>query len=111
VAVLDALAHGGIVSLGGGAVTTTAVRTALAGLPVVWLTMGEHKVPSHAGKGGRPLLDGPDPQASWRRLAAQRAPLYAGGACLRVDRTGSSAPDTAAAIAVALNWPEMGMRA
>lgn len=101
----DALVGGGVVSLGGGAVTTPAVRDALRGLPVIWLTVRMDRVPSHVGTGGRPLLDGPDPQAAWRALAAEREPLYAAVSCLRITRTGLSPHGVAVQIAKVLDWP------
>jgi len=104
-AAASAIRNGGVVCLGGGAVTTPEVRDALRGLPVVWLALGVGQVPSHVGTGGRPLLDGDDPQAAWRRLAAEREPLYAAVSCLRVNRTGRQAREVAEAIAGALDWP------
>lgn len=108
-ATLELLRRGGVVCLGGGAVTTPAVRGALRGLPVVWLA--SKQAPAQASTGGRPLLDGPDPEAAWLRLAAQRAPLYAAVACLRVDRAGWTAREIAAHIATALGWPAAWDRA
>ncbi len=65
-AVAAALAEGGAVSLGGGAVTDAATRALLAEHPVVYLTVSPEAVARRIGGGGRPLLAGEDPVAARR---------------------------------------------
>jgi shikimate kinase len=78
--------HDGIVSLGGGAVTTPGVREALAGHTVVYLEIGAREgVRRTGGTTVRPLLAGPDRAEKYRALMAERAPLYRRVATIRVD--------------------------
>ncbi len=78
--------HCGVVSLGGGAVTSPGVREALAGHPVVYLEISAREgVRRTAGSTARPLLAGPDPAKRYRELMAQRVPLYRRVATIRVD--------------------------
>lgn len=82
----DALAeHDGVVSLGGGAVTTPEVREALAGHTVVYLEISAAEGVRRTAGGGRPLLAGDDPGAKYRALMAQRVPLFRQVATLRVN--------------------------
>ncbi|BBX60950.1 shikimate kinase [Mycobacterium saskatchewanense] len=85
--VRDALArHDGVVSLGGGAVTSPGVRDALAGHTVIYLEISATEgVRRTGGSAVRPLLAGPDRAEKYRALMAQRAPLYRQVATLRVD--------------------------
>jgi shikimate kinase len=78
--------HDGILSLGGGAVTTPGVREALAGHTVVFLeiTVAEG-VRRTARNTMRPLLVGPDRAAKFRALMSQRVPLYRQVATIRVN--------------------------
>jgi shikimate kinase len=78
--------HPGILSLGGGAVTTPGVRDALAGHTVVFLeiTVAEG-VRRTGGNTVRPLLVGPDRTAKFRTLMSQRVPLYRRVATIRVN--------------------------
>lgn len=88
VAVQQALASGGVVALGGGAVLHPATRDDLASCTVVLLTVQEGAVADRLAGSRRPLLtDGPptDRLASWRRIAAERAPVYAALADIIVD--------------------------
>jgi shikimate kinase len=66
--------HTGIVSLGGGAITSPDVRDALSGHTVVT-----------SGGVGRPLLAGGDPAEKFRTLMAQRVPLYREVATIRIN--------------------------
>ncbi|MEY8016843.1 shikimate kinase [Mycobacterium servetii] len=78
--------HDGVVSLGGGAVTSPGVREALAGHPVVYLEISAREgVRRTAGSTARPLLAGPDRAERYRDLMAQRVPLYRRVATIRVD--------------------------
>ncbi|OBG25204.1 shikimate kinase [Mycobacterium sp. 852002-51057_SCH5723018] len=86
-AVRAALAdHDGVVSLGGGAVTTSGVREALAGHTVIYLEIGAREgVRRTGGNTVRPLLAGGDRAEKYRALMAQRVPLYRRVATIRVD--------------------------
>ena len=91
-AVLAALAeHDGVLSLGGGAVLSAAVRSELAGHRVVLLRAGWDSVAQRlAGDGTRPLLagDGGSARARWEALLAARRPLYEAVAAAAVDTDG-----------------------
>ncbi|BBZ39018.1 shikimate kinase [Mycobacterium conspicuum] len=78
--------HDGVLSLGGGAVTTPGVREALAGHTVIYLEINANEgVRRTGGNTVRPLLAGPDRAAKYRALMADRAPLYRRVATMRVD--------------------------
>jgi shikimate kinase len=78
--------HDGVLSLGGGAVTTPGVREALAGHTVIYLEISANEgVRRTGGNTVRPLLAGPDRAARFRALMATRVPLYRRVATLRVD--------------------------
>lgn len=78
--------HDGVLSLGGGAVTSPGVRAALAGHTVVYLEISAAEgVRRTGGKTVRPLLAGPDRAEKYRALMAKRAPLYRRVATMRVD--------------------------
>jgi shikimate kinase len=82
----DALAqHDGVVSLGGGAVTTPEVREALEGHTVVYLEISAAEGIRRTTGSGRPLLAGDDPGAKYRALMAQRAPLFRNVATIRIN--------------------------
>ncbi len=76
-AVLAALTgHDGVLALGGGAVMDEGTREALAGLPVVFLDVGQADAVRRVGlDAARPLL-AVNPRARWRELMEQRRPLY-----------------------------------
>lgn len=76
----------GVLSLGGGAVTSPGVRAALAGHTVVYLEISAAEgVRRTGGNTVRPLLAGPDRAEKYRALMAKRAPLYRRVATMRVD--------------------------
>jgi shikimate kinase len=78
--------HDGIVSLGGGAVTSPGVRKALAGHTVIFLEISAAEgVRRTGGNTVRPLLAGPDRTEKFRALMAQRVPLYRRVATIRVN--------------------------
>ena len=85
--VLAALAeHDGVVSLGGGAITTPAVRAALAGHTVVYLEISACEgIRRTSGGTARPLLAGRDPGERFRELMAARVPLYREVATVRIN--------------------------
>ncbi|CAJ1505106.1 shikimate kinase [[Mycobacterium] holstebronense] len=83
----EALAeHDGVLSLGGGAVTTPGVREALAGHTVVFLEISAAEgVRRTSGSTVRPLLAGPGRAEKFRELMSQRVPLYRRLATIRVN--------------------------
>lgn len=83
----DALAtHDGVLSLGGGAITTAGVREALAGHTVVYLEISAAEgVRRTGGSTVRPLLAGGDRAEKFKALMTQRVPLYREVATIRVN--------------------------
>jgi shikimate kinase len=78
--------HDGIVSLGGGAITSQGVREALAGHTVIFLEISAAEgIRRTTGGTVRPLLAGGDPAQRYRELMAQRVPLYRRVATIRVN--------------------------
>jgi shikimate kinase len=78
--------HDGIVSLGGGAVTSPGVRDALAGHTVVFLEIGAAEGIRRTTSGAvRPLLAGGDAAEKYRKLMAERVPLYRRVATMRIN--------------------------
>jgi shikimate kinase len=78
--------HDGVLSLGGGAVTSPGVCAALAGHTVVYLEINAAEgVRRTGGTAIRPLLMGGDRAEKFRDLMAKRAPLYRRVATIRVD--------------------------
>ena len=78
--------HDGVLSLGGGAVTTPGVRDALAGHTVVYLEISAAEgIRRTGGNTVRPLLAGPDRAEKFRALMNQRVPLYRKVATIRVN--------------------------
>ncbi|WP_317230446.1 shikimate kinase [Clavibacter sp. MX14-G9D] len=88
-AVADALAGGGVVSLGGGAVLDADTRADLAPALVVLLTVSEHAVRARIRGDDRPLVDGLE---SWRRIVADREELYRSLADLTIDTSDRPLP-------------------
>ena len=85
-AVAAAVSDGGVVSLGGGAVTDAATRALLTRHPVVFLTVSPEAVSRRIGGTGRPLLTGDDdPLERWRRIFEERRGWYEEVADLTVD--------------------------
>jgi shikimate kinase len=78
--------HDGVVSLGGGAVTSPGVCDALAGHTVIYLEIGAAEgIRRTGGNTVRPLLAGPDRAEKFKALMAQRVPLYRRVATIKVD--------------------------
>ena len=78
--------HEGVLSLGGGAVTTPGVRDALAGHTVIYLEISAAEgVRRTGGSTVRPLLAGPDRNEKFKALMAERVPLYRRVATMRVN--------------------------
>lgn len=77
--------HTGIVSLGGGAITSPVVREALAGHTVIYLEINAAEGIRRTSGGGRPLLAGGDPGERYRALMSERVPLYRKAATMRIN--------------------------
>lgn len=78
--------HDGVLSLGGGAVTSPGVRAALVGHTVVYLEIGAAEGVRRTGRNAsRPLLAGGDRADKFRALMSKRIPLYRQVATIRVD--------------------------
>ena len=78
--------HDGILSLGGGAVTTAGVREALANQTVIYLEISAAEgIRRTSGNTVRPLLAGPDRAEKYRGLLADRVPLYRRIATIRIN--------------------------
>lgn len=75
-AVATALTEGGVISLGGGAVTDVGTRDLLKRHPVVFLTVSEEAVADRIRGGSRPLLAGEDPLERWKRIFDERRDWY-----------------------------------
>lgn len=87
-AVAEALEGEGVVSLGGGAVTSDLTRDRLRGHVVVWLQVGLSDAASRVGlTTARPLLLG-NVRQTMGRLLEERTPLYAEVATITVDTGG-----------------------
>ena len=78
--------HDGVLSLGGGAVTTAGVRDALAGHTVIYLEISAAEgVRRTGGSTVRPLLAGGDRSEKFKALMTERVPLYRRVATMRVN--------------------------
>lgn len=75
-AVAEALEEGGVVSLGGGAVTDAGTRALLSAHPVVFLTVSADAVADRIRGSGRPLLESEDPLARWTSIFEARRDWY-----------------------------------
>jgi len=95
-AVAAALAeHGGVLSLGGGAVLSAGTRALLAGHRVLWLRVSAGEASARVGMGvSRPVLLG-NVRARLVALLAERTPLYEEVATLVVDTDGREVDDIA----------------
>lgn len=76
IAVAEALAEGGVVSLGGGAVTDAGTRELLSAHPVVFLTVSAEAVADRIRGAGRPLLESADPLERWTSIFEERRGWY-----------------------------------
>jgi shikimate kinase len=78
--------HDGVLSLGGGAITSKGVRDALSGHTVIYLEItAAEGVRRTSGNTVRPLLAGGDRAEKFRGLLADRVPLYRRVATMRVN--------------------------
>ena len=111
--ICDALStHDGVLSLGGGAVTTATVREALGGHTVVYLEISVAEgVRRTGGATVRPLLAGPDRAEKFKALMDQRVPLYRQVATLRVSANHRNPGAVVRYIASRLETAEVSKRA
>jgi shikimate kinase len=94
--------HGGVLSLGGGAVMDDGTRALLTGLPVVFLDVGLHDAVRRVGLDApRPLL-AVNPRQRWRELMEARRPLYTEVARTVVSTDDRTPEDVADAVLDAL---------
>ncbi|SON63597.1 Shikimate kinase [Mycobacterium simulans] len=78
--------HDGVLSLGGGAVTSPGVCAALAGHTVIYLEISAAEgIRRTGGSTVRPLLAGGNRTEKYRALMSNRVPLYRRVATIRVD--------------------------
>ena len=91
--------HGGVVALGGGAVTTEAVRDALDGHRVVHLQVSAADGFERVRDSDRPLIEADDPAARYADLLAERADLYSSVATIVIDAAAGE-PDVVADLVV-----------
>jgi shikimate kinase len=78
--------HDGVLSLGGGAITSPGVREALSGHTVIYLEISASEgVRRTGGSTVRPLLAGGDRAEKFRALMSERVPLYRRAATVRVN--------------------------
>jgi shikimate kinase len=75
-AVVEGLAQGGIVSLGGGAVLHPDTRADLAKSRVILLTVSPQVVAGRVKDSNRPLLRGEDAMTRWSAILEERMPVY-----------------------------------
>lgn len=87
-AVKDAISQDVVVSVGGGAILNTDTQRDFSELPVVLLTVSEEVVEKRFGDPKRPLLRHGMP--AWKKLVAERTPIYNRLADLTIDTSHTS---------------------
>lgn len=98
-AVAEALTHEAVVSLGGGAAATPAVRNLLSGRTVIYIDAPHDElVRRTASKNHRPLL-AQDPSGTLARLRTEREPHYRAVATIVVESGPGPVDDVVTAIA------------
>lgn len=77
-AVLESLAQGGVIALGGGSLMHDGTREALTDHRVVLLTVADHVIAGRIRGQKRPLLNqhDRDPVDEWKRIRDERMPVY-----------------------------------
>jgi shikimate kinase len=98
--VTEALALGGVVTLGAGAVLDPGTQSDLAHHRVVQLTVSAEAVEARISDGKRPLLAGGI--SAWAALVAARQPIYDRLAAHTIDTSGRRLDDVAAEIVALL---------
>ena len=103
---LEVLQQPGVVSLGGGAVTSPAIRAALRGHHVVWLEVSVTQATRRVGMNAvRPLLLG-NVRSRLVQLMAERRPLYEEVATITIDTSTAKPPALAREIEERLSAAE-----
>lgn len=98
-AVIEGLATGGIVSLGGGAVLHPETRSDLARHRVVLLTVSPRVVAGRVRDSARPLLQGDDGAiARWTAIFEERRPVYEELADIAFDTSNGPVQDVVDAL-------------
>ncbi|WNI25863.1 3-dehydroquinate synthase [Streptomyces sp. ITFR-16] len=98
--------HGGVLSLGGGAVLDEGTRALLAGRPVVYLSMDVDEAVKRVGLNtARPLL-AVNPRRQWRELMEARRHLYTEVARTVVATDERTPEEVAQAVLDALELPD-----
>lgn len=105
--VLEALDRGGVVALGGGALGSERVRTALEDHLVVWCRVREEVAWERAREGDRPLARD---RERFGELFAARSPVYERAAQVVLPRGGEGSPARAAPWIAALRAGSEGLR-
>lgn len=103
-----ATATGIVLATGGGIVLREENRAALRRIgPVIWLDADADALFERVARNRkRPLLHTDDPRATFDALLAARREIYAAAAHARIDSTGRSHDETAAAVVAAVeNFP------
>ncbi len=106
-AVRDALASGGVVSLGGGAVLDPHTRADLERHRVVLLTVTPDVVAGRIRGSSRPLLQTEDPVERWTAILHARRPLYDEVADIEFDTSTGPLQDVVDGI---VDWVRGGAR-
>lgn len=106
-AVAEALAEGGVVSLGGGAVLDAGTQRDLESHRVVLLTVAPRVVANRLRDTSRPLLQESDPMDRWNEILAARLPIYRRLADVTFDTSSGPLQDVVEEIA---RWAESDER-
>ncbi|GGF31051.1 shikimate kinase [Microbacterium sorbitolivorans] len=83
--VAEALAGGGVVALGGGAVLAAETRELMRDHLVIYLDVDDTTIASRIRGAKRPLLNEEDPIEAWKRITDARRPIYEDIADVRYD--------------------------
>ncbi len=98
--VADAIAIGGVVATGGGAVLSASTRDRLRNATVVYLATDGTHMAKRLSQGSRPLLK--NGLSDWNRIYAERKPIYSEIADVTIDSSGHPIKQTVTEIREAL---------